>query len=926
MVTNMIFNRKLLSTTLRGVTLALGLGLAAVSQAQEQHGSVVVGNPTGGNQGYGSLNAQSIYVNGVAVGGGGSGTVTSVGMTVPGGGVWSVSPSSITTNGTFALAVTGSSGGIPYFCSVSTICSTTSLPTTLNGYAPCINPVAAPYNADPTGVSDSTTALQGAINAANASATAKSVCIPAGTYTFSPPSNGQPGLTFNGASNISMVCASRDNTILQFNDTAGTNDAIYFYNHAGQDTIRNCQIKRVQAGSAGALIHMTDSYYMRIEDNAFFGNNNFNEIAIDCLGYNPGSIYISGNQLYNSINDAVYATCGTQTTGVVASASQTLGVPLTSGVNANAQIAIQTAATGGLLPLATTVSGTPTSVSCIVGGVACQAPSCTTTNSSTSVTSCGTLNNAIIPGLGVTDSLGCLPAGDTIATVATTSFTLTAATNGSGCGAGDTMTITGLNIMLAAAAGANAGGTAGSANPEVFIANYGIADLYIEPGQGQRNYFYNNGQTCTGNCIHGAAIELNGNVSGTFISSNSLANNNYGTYMNSQGLGSLGSMTYTNNDIDNNTTGGIYAIGFNAALYQDNLSIANGTVGITCILCTNISGAGNHYESMTNGELLEGQNSWSESGAHFTGVTNAVTIQPYNGQASTNVSIMDVQDVNTSGVFLTFSGNASYPALGVTASGQVATSASCTSGTNYVFQTGQSPAIWCNQTLYLGTPTAVNTGDRFDILNNTNGVTSMGIDNPNSGSSAFAKIYFNNNTGQEVAMQLRSSAGSPANQFEIYSIGPFLLNTVNTSAANTAGANLSITGANATGTGSSSNGGSIIITPGTSTNGTPGSVQLGTFLSSGTPFTVASGTGACATTSTVVGGPQSGKFTCTGTTGASTATLTLSAATHEYTCWGRDITTPTTLTQTGAVSTTSVTLTMTAVATNDVIQFGCLGY
>jgi hypothetical protein len=40
----------------------------------------------------------------------------------------------------------------------------------------------------------------------------------------------------------------------------------------------------------------------------------------------------------------------------------------------------------------------------------------------------------------------------------------------------------------------------------------------------------------------------------------------------------------------------------------------------------------------------------------------------------------------------------------------------------------------------------------------------------------------------------------------------------------------------------------------------------------------------------------------------------------------RDITTATTLTQTGAVSATSVTFKMTSVTTNDFIQFGCLGY
>jgi hypothetical protein len=103
-------------------------------------------------------------------------------------------------------------------------------------------------------------------------------------------------------------------------------------------------------------------------------------------------------------------------------------------------------------------------------------------------------------------------------------------------------------------------------------------------------------------------------------------------------------------------------------------------------------------------------------------------------------------------------------------------------------------------------------------------------------------------------------------------------------------------------------------------------IITGPLVSAGSKFTIASGTGACATSSTTVGGNQAGSFICTGTAGASTVTLTLGAATTAYNCSGRDITTPTTVTQTGAVSTTSVTLTLTSVTANDVIQFSCLGY
>ncbi len=92
---------------------------------------------------------------------------------------------------------------------------------------------------------------------------------------------------------------------------------------------------------------------------------------------------------------------------------------------------------------------------------------------------------------------------------------------------------------------------------------------------------------------------------------------------------------------------------------------------------------------------------------------------------------------------------------------------------------------------------------------------------------------------------------------------------------------------------------------------------------SGPVFTYSSGTGACATTSTLVGGSIAGSLVCTGTTGASTLTLALPAVGHGYVCYGRDVTTPTTVTQTGAVSTTAVVLTLTSVTANDVVQFGC---
>lgn len=55
-----------------------------------------------------------------------TGTVTSIGMTVPAT-IFSVSPSTITTSGTFSITASGTSGGVPYFSSASTIGSSSLL-------------------------------------------------------------------------------------------------------------------------------------------------------------------------------------------------------------------------------------------------------------------------------------------------------------------------------------------------------------------------------------------------------------------------------------------------------------------------------------------------------------------------------------------------------------------------------------------------------------------------------------------------------------------------------------------------------------------------------------------------------------------------------------------------------------------------------
>ena len=73
------------------------------------------------------INASGILSCAVPSGGGGSGTVTSVGLSVPATSILGVTGSPVTTSGTLGLTTTGTSGGVPYFSSTSALSSSAAL-------------------------------------------------------------------------------------------------------------------------------------------------------------------------------------------------------------------------------------------------------------------------------------------------------------------------------------------------------------------------------------------------------------------------------------------------------------------------------------------------------------------------------------------------------------------------------------------------------------------------------------------------------------------------------------------------------------------------------------------------------------------------------------------------------------------------------
>ncbi|MDR5730713.1 MAG: hypothetical protein RB191_25160, partial [Terriglobia bacterium] len=121
-------------------------------------------------------------------------------------------------------------------------------------------------------------------------------------------------------------------------------------------------------------------------------------------------------------------------------------------------------------------------------------------------------------------------------------------------------------------------------------------------------------------------------------------------------------------------------------------------------------------------------------------------------------------------------------------------------------------------------------------------------------------------------------------------------------------------------------GANTIVGNATGSSAVPTAIATVTYLiDAGTTFTLGTGTGACATTSTLTGGSTVGSFLCTGTAGASTQAIVLPTAPHGWACQGSDVTSGVSFAQ-SATSTTGCTLKGTITTTSDVVVFSAIGY
>lgn len=181
------------------------------------------------------------------------------------------------------------------------------------------------------------------------------------------------------------------------------------------------------------------------------------------------------------------------------------------------------------------------------------------------------------------------------------------------------------------------------------------------------------------------------------------------------------------------------------------------------------------------------------------------------------------------------------------------------------------------------------------------GVTVAGATGTGNNVFATSPTLTTPNLGTPSALVLTSATGTPT------SIG----------LANGTGLPLTGLAAQAAGT---------VVMNATGGSASPTAVTTVSYLiDAGTTFTLSTGTGACATTSTLTGGTTVGTFVCTGTTGASTQIVTLPVAGHGWVCDFHDITTTTNTLVQSAIGTTSATMAGTVNA-SDVVAFKCAGF
>ncbi len=182
-------------------------------------------------------------------------------------------------------------------------------PAAISQPAGAINVTQAPYNADNTGVKDSTTALQNAINAAENATTPGTVYFPAGTYTISSPLSVN-NVTIEGAgewytvitgshvefsgniapasTNVNISNLAIFGNVAVRNDSDGT--VTGFNGGFSNSTISNAWVQNTKVGAwiVGPVTNLT------------FNNMRIMDLKADGINFNAASGAMSGLTIENS--------------------------------------------------------------------------------------------------------------------------------------------------------------------------------------------------------------------------------------------------------------------------------------------------------------------------------------------------------------------------------------------------------------------------------------------------------------------------------------------------------------------------------------------------------------------------------------------------------------------------------------------------
>jgi hypothetical protein len=108
---------------------------------------------------------------------------------------------------------------------------------------------------------------------------------------------------------LNLIGESRDSSYINFDDPTGTHDFFYPGVRAGGITVKGLNFNRVQAATAGAMIHLTDVYFVTIRDSTFNGANLWDGVLLDCQSQVANKIYIESNQFFSLSNDGVHINC-----------------------------------------------------------------------------------------------------------------------------------------------------------------------------------------------------------------------------------------------------------------------------------------------------------------------------------------------------------------------------------------------------------------------------------------------------------------------------------------------------------------------------------------------------------------------------------------------------------------------------------------